>query len=625
MYGYTGRIALVDLGTGRARQIEIGEHDYRLFIGGRGLASKLLIDLLPPGVEPLGAENVVIFSVGPFNGTLVPTASRWSVATKSPLTGLLGSGNGGGQWGAELKWAGFDAVAVTGISKNPCFLYITDGRVEVLPADDLWGKTTWETEDLIRARFGDPGVKVVSIGQAGENLVPISNVIGDKVHAGGRGGVGAILGSKRLKAIAVRGRGGVEVFDGSGLYSKVQEMLQYVSEEPAFDNYRKYGSMFAVKGRYQKMGGIPAYNFKQGTFPHLDRIDHLTFASEYDTGARSCTGCPVSCFHMYTVNREGQAGDIGAAPQAATLLGFGCRCGLLDLGAILKAQSMVDRYGLDMISTEGVIAYAMECWEKGLLKADGIPLEWGRPDAVINLINDIAMAEGLGELIGKGCRAMARELGGEAEAFAPHVKGLEMTAVDVRAVKSWGVAYAVSSRGADHMRAYSMAEFGGFPEQIMVNEAGTPDVLDLFGTAGKGRIVAFFEDIRAISDSLELCKFFARGKYALPENLSEIYKMVTGIDISPGEIRAAGERIIQTERIFNLREGLVPADDTLPKRMLNEPIPDGPAAGETLDLEPMLSEYYSARDWDSVTGYPARDKLEKLGLSGLVPEGVDCK
>lgn len=264
----------------------------------------------------------------------------------------------------------------------------------------------------------------------------------------------------------------------------------------------------------------------------------------------------------------------------------------------------------------------MECRERGLLDTGDLDLEWGNGEAMLRLIHEIAEARpGLGALLGKGCRAMAREMGGGAEAFAPCVKGLEMTAVDVRAVKSWGVAYAVSSRGADHMRAYAMVEFGEFPKELLVQEAGSPEVLEIRGVKGKGRAVALFEDLRALSDSLELCKFLARGPYALPENVARMLEVVTGLKLSPEEVRASGERIVNLERLFNLREGLLPEEDTLPWRMLNQPLPDGPANGEVCELEPMLDEYYAARGWDRSTGWPLQEKLSSLGLDQIVYMG----
>lgn len=622
MYGYQGRIALIDVTTGGVQDLQVSNDERRKFIGGRGLASKLLIDLLPPGADPLGPDNVVIFAVGPLNGTLIPASSRWSVAAKSPLTGYLGSGNAGGQWGPELKWAGFDAVAIRGVSEKPCFIYLHDGEVDVLPAEGIWGKTTWEAEEIIRDMLGDPGAKVVSIGKAGENRVPIATVIGDKTHSGGRGGVGAVLGSKNVKAVAVRGRGGVKVHDPEGLLALAQEMLQYVSNEPAFETYYKYGSTTALAGRYEKIGGIPAYNFQRGVFPHLRDIDHVALSSKYNLAAKSCVSCPIACWHTYAVPRGKYAGTIGAGVQASTLLGFGCRCGIGDLDFVLTAQTLVDQYGLDTISTEAVIAFAMECRERGLLDTGDLDLEWGNGEAVLRLIHEIAEARpGLGALLGKGCHTMARELGGGAEAFAPCVKGLEMTAVDVRAVKSWGVAYAVSGRGADHMRAYAMVEFGEFPKELLVQEAGSPEVLEIRGVRGKGKAVALFEDLRALSDSLELCKFLARGPYALPENVARMLEVVTGLKLSPEEVRTSGERIVNLERLFNLREGLLPEEDTLPRRMLNQPLPDGPAKGEVCELEPMLEEYYAARGWDRSTGWPLPEKLSSLGLDQLVYKG----
>lgn len=621
MNGYQNRLAYIDLTLNKFEFDTMPvEHLYR-YVGGRGLGTKLLYDLLPQHTDPLSPENLLILTVGPTCGTFLPGTSRWNVTTKAPLTGMLGSGNAGGSWGSELKWAGYDGIVIRGKAQEPSILVITDDHIELVPAGEIWGKNTWETEDDIRSILKDPDYKVVSVGPPGEHLVPIANLICDKVRAAGRGGVGAVMGSKNLKAIAVKGTGGVSLHDPEEVKSIALDLLERATTDPAWTAYTRNTSMNAFLNRYAKNGGLGVKNHQASVYEYMDQINHEVFIEKYKNRAKTCQSCPLCCSHVYAINEGKWKGVIGEAPQSATLQGFGARCLLSDYGAILLGQTLVDQYGLDMLSTEAIIAFAFECYQRHLITAEdtgGIELAWGNADAVHTLIHLMAHNKGFGKLLGRGVKAMASEIGGGSENFALHVKGQEITNTDPRAVKSWGLAYAVSSRGADHMRAYAMVEFGNFPEEKVRQVLGDDKTfaeLEQYGYKGKGKLVAYFENLRALNDSLEMCKFFYRNDWTFEESIARIYSAVTGMKMSPDEALLAGERIVQLERLFNLREGLKVEDDTLPPRIINEPLINGPAVGEVCDPTFMLKEYYGIRDWDMNDGYPSNARLQKLGLA----------
>jgi len=615
MYGYTGRIGFVDLTKKRVTIETLTEELIKDYLGGIGFLTKLLYDTVPSGTDPLGPENALIFAVGPVNGTLTPSSNRWNVGAKSPATGLIVSGNGGGIWGAELKWAGFDALVITGRADQPSYLLVEDGRIEILSAEGLWGKDTWETEALLQGRYDDPNLRVAAIGQAGEKMVPLACVIGEKVHAAGRGGTGAVMGSKNLKAVAVRGTQGVKVGDPEGLLRETRRLIELLMSE---DHYWRYRDIGSVKGTtlYAKVGGVTAYNGQSGIFEGFDKIEGDVFRNRYNIGRRACGACPLPCWQKYHIRSGRFGGYWTEAIENSTVQCFGTKIANSDPEAILVAHTLCDRYGLDEISVGVTIAFAMECFQKRIIttrETGGIELTWGNVDTLLRLIEMIAYRQGFGEILSQGCKKAAERLGHGSEKFALHVKGLEISTVDPRAYQGWALGYAVAARGADHMRAYPSWEFGHVPEELRA--VGIPEtVADRFTVEGKGKAVAYSEDIRSVTDSLEMCKTVARHQLGLPENVVNILNAVTGRNWAAPELVKIGERKVNLERLFNLREGLTPEDDTLPWRVLNEPLPDGPSKGSVVKLQPLLQEYYEARGWDMRTGWPKETKLKELGL-----------
>jgi len=618
MNGYTGKIGVVDLTQNKTSTIETEEDLIKLYLGGRGFVMKLLFDLIPDGADPLGEENVLVFASGPLNGTLSPTGGRWMVGAKSPATGILVSGNGGGMWGAEIKWAGFDALVIKGRAKEPCYLMVSNDTIEILPARDLWGKDTWETEEIIQAHHSDPQIRVMSIGIAGENQVPMASVFSEKVHHGGRGGTGAVMGSKNLKAVAVRGTKGVDIADPKALIAEAAKINEIIKTESQYPIYSKFGSPRNTTG-YAKLGGLTTRNGQSGTFEGFEKIEAQNFHDQTKLMGytKCCFSCSMPCFHQHLVSEGKYTGVFGSGLQNSTIQCFGSKIGNDNPAALFAFHITANRYGLDEISAGLAIAFAMECYQRKIITSkdiDGIELEWGNDEAVMELLGQMARGEGLGKILGQGTQHAARKLGGGSEKFALQVKNLEISTVDPRVFPGWALGYAVASRGADHMRAFPTWEFGGSSEEDLMKIMGSPTTGERSDTANKGRGVAFSEDIRAVTDCLQMCKTFSARKIGMPETIVGLLNAVTGRGWTEAQLLQIGERINNLERLFNLRNGMKPTDDTLPARVLEEPLPDGASKGMVVDLEPLLDEYYHARDWSRDTGYPSPEKLNQLGL-----------
>jgi aldehyde:ferredoxin oxidoreductase len=617
--GCSGRIVSYDLRRKTATDLGWNE-EFVSYIGGRGLAAFLLYKLLPPGVDPLSPDNLLIFSAGPFVGTKVPFSSRWSVTAKSPLTGITGSGNGGGKFAPALKWSGLDALIISGRATSPAYLLIDNGQFFLKDAVHLWGRSPEETAREIRSEMDvsakDPHVAIAAIGRAGEEGVPLAVILSDD-HSGGRGGLGAVMGSKNLKAVVVRGHGKPQVFDPSALNNLARDMTDRLMAQKSYPAFIKYGSSVALKDRYGVLGGFLMRNGQEGLCPHLDHIDGDA-VYPYIWPAESCFGCPMPCTHYFSVEEGRHAPVNGRGIQAATGLGLGVQCGMTEIEAILKAHARLNHFGLDLISTPSIVAFAMECFQRGIIgkeTTEGLDLSWkSANDAVLQLIELMGQNEGFGALLNRGVKQLSEMWGERTRSFALQVKGLETTNVDARVFPTWGLMYAVSSRGADHCRALCFAEMRGMGPEELIRISGTVDAGNPLTIRGKGKLIAYFEDIRALADCLELCKFATQGSLGYPESLAEVFYAVTGLKWTGEELRMAGERVVQMERLFNLREGLRPEEDTLPERFLSEPVPNGPAKGRVVPLAPMLNEYYEARDWDRETGRPSIERLRQLRM-----------
>jgi aldehyde:ferredoxin oxidoreductase len=567
------------------------------FIGGRGVAVKFLYDEGVAAVDPLGPENKLVFGVGPLTGTRAVASSRYIVVTKSPLTGAIAYSNSGGAFGARMKAAGYDLIVFEGKAPEPVYLDLTTKDVRIKPARHLWGRTTHETEDMIRDEiFAASKVKkcsIAGIGPAGENLVLFASVINDKHRAAGRSGVGAVMGSKNLKAIVAGGDRPVTVADEKGFTQSVAHTLDLVKQAQSLKILGEYGTPFLVD-LVSKFGIHPAKNFQEGVFADADKINADTFKNSIFMGKKACLYCPIGCGRKTRIRSGGSVRE-GEGPEYETLALLGVSCGVSDLSAIAEAGYICNELGLDTISTGGTIACAMELYEKGILteKEIGYPLTFGDGKAMIRMTAEIARREGFGNVLASGAYRTAKRYGNPD--FAMTVKNLELPGYDPRGVKEKGLAYATTNRGACHMRSRSLGE----------------ELENALSIEGRASLLKGGQDYFAIMDSSGVC-CLTRGVIKIDDFLP-VLESATGAGYDRESLLLAGERIWNQERLFNWGAGLTKDDDSLPERMLKEPMPMGPAKGHVVELAPMLTEYYRLRGWDR-DGAITSDKLAELDL-----------
>lgn len=615
-FGYKGKIAKINLSTNEISEFQVDPKILKKYVGGRGLAVKYLLEYVPDVISALSPENIIAIVNGALTGTLAPTAARVSFASKAPETGIMTTGNAGGEFGTKLKRAGYDGLIILGKSEKPIYLLIDEQGIKVKSAGHLWGKTVKDTVDSVREEQKDTSLSVACIGPAGENLVSMSTIMIDRIRSAGRGGLGAVMGSKNLKAIAVKGSQSVAIYDPNE-FMRLSLRINKRAREKGYVQKRYENGSYGSLTRYNGKGQLSTRNAQTTYFESIDSISAETFNSLFKYRTKACVSCSIPCWPVYVIKNGKFENFLNEGAHATTFKELGARCGIKNMDYILVAYAKLNEYGLDTISVPATIAFAMECYEKGILSSsetNGLELDWGRGDVVLELIDQIANKQFLGKELGFGIRYCSERWGEETKEFALHVKGLETVATDPRGLPSWGLGYAVASRGACHMRAYSVFEQNGLSEEEMREMAGTTKIGDIDAVEGKGTAVAYSENMRAYGDAIGLCHFLTKGELGFPGILSDLYSSATGIEMSPDELLQVGERILNMERIFNLRNGLLPADDTLPERYLKEPVIDGPAKGRVCNLEPMLEEYYHSRGWDRVDGYPIPEKIAQLGL-----------
>lgn len=615
----TGIVAIVDLSCGSVETLSISDDLIKQYIGGRGFIARWLFEMVPPDTDALSEENVLIFANGALTGTLAPSAARLAVGALAPETGIWSIGNVGGIFGPQLKRAGWDALIIKGRSPQKVYLLILDDKIIIKPADHLWGMDSYQTEPAIRLENRDQRLSVACIGPAGENGVLMATIMVDRVRSAGRGGLGAVMGSKNLKAVAVHGSKDIPIYDPDRFFDECLKINKR-SAHLYFESRWEKGSYGAL-GRYNEAGALSTRNAQQTVFEGIDGITAETYVQDFkQPQMHACFACSIPCWSYFYLKDGKYAGFYDENANATTFKEFGARCGLANMDAILVANAMCNRLGLDTISTPAVISFAMECFQNGIINKEdcgGLELKWGDEQVMMTLIEQMGYGQGFGAQLAQGVKRCAKIWGHGAERFALHVKGMETVATDPRGQPSWGLGYATSSRGACHMRAYANFEYSGMDDKDMLRIAGTTKIRERFGFEGKGKAIAYLENLRAIGDSIGMCHFLTRAELGFQEVLAPLYEAATGIEMTPENLFKAGERICNLERISNLHFGLTPADDTLPARYLQEPVPDGPVKGQVCPLEPMLEEYYQARDWDRLTGYPSDAKLRSLNLNYL--------
>jgi aldehyde:ferredoxin oxidoreductase len=623
-YGSTTQVLRVNLTSGSLEVEELSEDFYRLYPGGKALAGYILLNEMPPHTEPFAPENVLVLANGLLTGAPVSTATRYVASARSPLTNGYGESEAGGFWGPELKMAGFEAIVVTGKSPEPVYLWIKEGEAEIRPASHLWGRLTAEVQGAIRAELGDDKIQVLQIGPAGENLVRFAGITNNLRHFNGRNGMGAVMGSKNLRAVAVRGHTRYQkiAHDPKGLLNLGRKLAQRVKENPQSWGLQNTGTPGLVEPL--NAGGIlPTRNFLQGAFENVDDVKWEAYERELLTARGSCYACAIRCKREVAV--DGRASVYGG-PEYETLGSFGPNCGVNDLQAIAKANEMCNAYMLDSISTGSTISFAMECFEHGLIgleETDGLDLRFGNADAMLEMVERIAKRQGLGDLLAEGTLRAAQKIGGDALFFAMQVKGQELPMHEPRGKYNVGMGYAISEIGADHLvvaHDTMLANKEALPfkhaQPLGITEAQPARSLN----NEKMRQFYILEKLTSLEKVIGYCFFGpAPRSYILMEEVLESVNAATNWDMTLDDLLEIGERATNMARVFNAREGFTRKDDTLPERLFT-PLENGALEGEVFprdEFESALTVLYGLKGWDPETGIPTRERLEALSLGWI--------
>jgi aldehyde:ferredoxin oxidoreductase len=610
--GYTGKVLRIDLTTKSFKEEPLPVEVAQDFIGGSGFTVKYLYDEVPADCDPLGPENKLIYAPGPFTGTTIPCASRMAINAKSPATGAMGVATTGGHFPVEMKRAGYDVIIIEGMAEEPTYVYIKNGDVKFRSAKDIWGLPSTDTQLAIKDELHDQNVRISCIGPAGEKLSKMACIVNER-RVAGRKGLGAVMGSKNLKAIALRGDRQVEIADHEKYDVARKRMRDGMRKSPVlYSEFSRYGTSTTLD-MTQALGIYPAKNWTAtGIFTPADKIGGFAIEA-LSAGKTACSGCPVGCSQLRLAKEGPYAGTFTEGPEYETLYSFGGVTGVDNPEAIIAADRMSDELGLDTMSAGVTIAFAMELFERGILTledTDGMDLSFGNHESMIKLLHMMGERQGLGDLLADGTKAAAAKIGKGTEKYAMHVKGLELPAYDVRGAKAHGLNFATAFTGADHNKGYAFQEIFGIP---------IPYPVDRFAIEGKGALCKWNQDARtALADSPTMCVFLMDMAVAdfMFENTADLMEATTGLTYTPDEVHQVGERINNLAKAFNIGAGFTRADDDLPERLKTEPIPEGPAKGQLIsqaDLDTMLDEYYDVRGWTR-DGVPTRAKLEELRM-----------
>jgi len=610
------KLLRIDLTTGKISTEEIPIEDRKLYLGGRVLGAKYLYQELDALTDPLSADNKIFISAGPLTGTMAPSTGRYILQTKSPQTGLYLCSLSGGHFGPELRRAGWDMVVIEGASGSPVYLSIQDGTVEIRDARHLWGMSTEATQEFIKDELKDSAVRIACIGPAGERLVPYACVINER-RAAGRGGGGAVMGAKNLKAVAIRGKQQVAIAHPDAFKKGVRRIYADMEAQSIIrDSFRLYGSHSAFSALFAG-GFIPWRNWQDGSFPNAEALFPETWREKFVKKDMKCSApCTFNCSKLTLASEGPHAGIVSDGPDYETVYSLGACCGITDFPAIIEADALCDAYGLDTISMGLCISFAMECFEKGIIDqsmTNGMELRFGKSQLLRKLIHDTAYREGFGEILAEGTRKMSKRFAKGSESFAMQVKGLEMGGYDPRGAKSLALIYACGPRGGCHK-----ANGSGNGQARMELQSGDAR----FSNEGKSLITKKLGDRKMITDSLIFCSFVhaAIGD----ESTLEAVNAVTGLDYQPEEFSLISERGSNLERMFNVREGLRRDWDTLPDRLLKEKPKSGANQDQVVDLQPLLDDYYRLCGWNQKTGIPTNEKLCELGLEWVLQKRESC-
>ena len=639
--GYMNKILRVDLTKGEVKEEPYPDELKDNYLGATGAGAKIIYDEVPPDADAFDPENVVCIFTGPYTGTGAPTSGRYGVAAKSPLTGGWGESTASGFFAPELKFAGVDGIIIMGKSEKPVYLWIEDGKAELISADDLWGKTTGETDSLLREKHGDKA-KVLTIGPAGEQLVRFACIISDKGRAAGRCGLGAVLGSKNFKAIAVRGTGKVPVADPEKLKELRKAYTKQISESMATLMQGEQGTASALIAG-ASVGDFPVKNWQLAYFEDAPRLAPGNDFDKIFQKKWACFSCPIGCGRTVKVDKEvgGVEPFESHAPEYETIGMFGGMLMNSDIETVAAANHVCNEYGIDTISTGGMVAFAYEAFEKGILSKDdiGFELKWGDGEACVKLVQMIARREGIGKLLGEGAKIAPKEIGKGAEECSMHVKGLGLPAHDPRVYYGTAIEYAVSNRGACHLQGFS--ETYEYVEYFVVPQLGEEmlqQIADKLGLESgadwrfwdlfwgrkheaeeKAKATYISMAVHNVFDALPLCKFMPFCDMISGHEIVNLVNAIMGTEFTRDDLVAIGERLVTLKRAFNMRCGLTPADDRLPKRLVT-PAPDGEGKHGAVPIDIMLREFYDAAGWDQETGKPTKEKLAALGLDEVAKD-----
>jgi len=590
-----GRLLRIDLTDRRSRIETIDPFWLKPVIGGRAANTKRLEEELDPGCDPLGPYNPLIFGVGPLTGSLLPASAYFTLTAKSPLTGILGDSAAGGQFGAELKATGFDQIVLTGSASSFCYILVTEDGARFADCPELAGKTVLETTAAVRRANRDPAIEVAAIGPAGENKVLYAAVVSSGNRVNGRTGMGAVMGSKNLKALAVRGRRPVEVHDPLAFLAESRKI------EAAIAGHREYRKRYGL-GTTMLMtdlngiGILPTKHFQEGVCRYVDRISGETLAARFKVKNKACFNCNLHCSRYYMAG-----GHEAEGPEFETLCGFTSRLGCDDLVFALEMNERLNQLGMDSLSVSEVLGWIMECQEKGLLSPsdlDGFSIGWGETGAIRRAVDMIAFRRGIGDALADGATKLSQRFGPEARKLVMQVKGLDVICGDPRGIKAYGLTYAIASRGADHLRAEPYFELTERREDAL-KRFGTEKAALRLEEEGKAALVTWSEKIALLTDCLTMCKNIGLCMDVLSfENAAALLRAGTGVDYSAAYLEKVLDEAVQRDRRLNFRFGVTPKDDTLPERFLKEPLREGPSQGSTVDIQKMVGEYYRLHGWE---------------------------
>jgi len=610
--GFTGKVLRINLTEKKFAEEPLREDVARKYLGGEGVGIKYMLDETPAKCDPFAPENTMFFSMGPCCGTDVPCASRMKVVCKSPLTGGVAKASSGGFFPAEVKFAGYDMLIIEGKAEKPMYIWIKDGRVSFRDAGHLWGLNTFDTQQLLKDTLGDQNVRIACIGQAGENLNCTASIINER-HAAGRKGVGAVMGSKNLKAIAIRGEKDVPIADPEAFKSALKFMQNAMKESPILYPVFSKGGTPGIIDHMFELGVFPTKNFANtGEWDPLEYMGSEVGINDYNITREFCYKCPVGCSQL-KLARKGPFKGMASIPEFETVYSFGGATLMTGYDEVIAADKLCDEYGMDTISVGLSIAFAMELYDRGIISLDdlgGVDLKWGNAEAMITMLHKIAHRDGFGDILADGVQKAAERIGKGSEKYAMHVKGLELPGYDVRGAKAHGLSYATAFTGADHNAGYAFQEMFSIP---------VPYPVDRLAYEGKGKLTKWNQDNRAATcGCAPMCGFIMDMALAgvCQQNTASLINALSGSDYSAEDISTCGERVNNVARIYNIREGFTRADDKLPERLMTEPLKDGGAKGSYIpqnELDFMLDEYYEDRGW-SKAGVPTRERLVSLGM-----------